>query len=173
MPTLRKWRRCTRSQTHLNRVRAKRTGKCVNSGLRSLTRKSAVETLLAGSAAGPKWIASVHANQRSVGKLTASDTRRVKLGAKCQWSGKENVASSQTPSFSGPRGRGKDIIDQHVSSKRPADIMSAGLFVYFFPGVRWFGMGWRGGAMALTPQEDGAASRRQSNSPDDQREGNV
>jgi hypothetical protein len=37
----------------------------------------------------------------------------------------------------------------------------------------WFGMGWRGGAMVLTPQEDGAASRRQSDSPDDQRERNV
>jgi alcohol dehydrogenase class IV len=38
----------------------------------------------AGSAAESKRLAIVHADQHSVGKLTANDTRRVKLGAKCQ-----------------------------------------------------------------------------------------
>jgi hypothetical protein len=44
----------------------------------------AVVTPAAGSAAGPERLAIVHADRRSVGKLTASETRRVMLGAKCQ-----------------------------------------------------------------------------------------
>jgi hypothetical protein len=43
-----------------------------------------VVTPSAGSAAGPEGLQSFMQDQRSVGKLTASDTRRVKLGAKCQ-----------------------------------------------------------------------------------------
>ena len=45
--------------------------------------KLTVLALSTGSAAGPERNAIVHADQRSVGKLTASNTRRVKLGAKC------------------------------------------------------------------------------------------
>jgi len=84
MPTLRERSGCNRSQGHPSRVRGERTGRCVKSGLRSLTQTPAVVTPQAGSAAGPEWLAIVHADQRSVGKLTASGTRRVKLGAKCQ-----------------------------------------------------------------------------------------
>ena len=61
--------------------------------------KLTVLALSTGSAAGPERNAIVHADQRSVGKLTASNTRRVKLGAKCQCSGKESVASSHTSPF--------------------------------------------------------------------------
>jgi hypothetical protein len=39
---------------------------------------------VAGSAAGPERFATVRAGRRSVGKLTAGDTRRVKPSAKCQ-----------------------------------------------------------------------------------------
>jgi hypothetical protein len=43
--------------------------------------------------------------ERSVGKLAANITRRVKTGAKCQSSGKESVANSHTPPPSGgPKG---------------------------------------------------------------------
>jgi hypothetical protein len=38
MPTLRKRIGCTGSQMHPDRVRRERTGRCVNDGLRSLTR---------------------------------------------------------------------------------------------------------------------------------------
>ena len=86
----------------------------------------------AGSAAGSKRLAIVHADRRSVGKLTACGTRRVRRGAKCQCSGKESVASSQPPSFSQDRKvRRRTIIDHVFSSKRPAgSFLSAGLFVY-------------------------------------------
>ena len=47
----------------------------------------------------PKCPANVHAGERSVGKLAANITRRVKTGAKCQSSGKESVANSHTPPF--------------------------------------------------------------------------
>jgi hypothetical protein len=50
---------------------------------------------------GRRGQAIVLANQRSVGELTAKTTRRVELGAKCQQSGKESVANSQSPTFSG------------------------------------------------------------------------
>ena len=84
MPTLRKWIGC-------NVLRCIRTGfggsapaGVRKTELRSLTRTSTVATPRAGSAAESKRIAIVHADQRSVGKLTANDTRRVELGAKCQ-----------------------------------------------------------------------------------------
>jgi len=99
VPTLRKWIGSSDSQQHPNRVRLEHAGRCVNSGLRSFARKPVVVTPQAGSATGPQRIACVHAVRRSVGELTASDTRRVWLGAKWQYSGKESVANSHAPPF--------------------------------------------------------------------------
>lgn len=84
MLTLRKWIACDDSQKHVNRVRKKHVGRRVDSELRSLTRISVMGTSRVGSATEPEGIAIVHADQRSVGKLTASNPRRGKLGAKCQ-----------------------------------------------------------------------------------------
>lgn len=79
------WSGCHQSQRHPNRVRNEHTGRCGRSGLRSLTQHAG-----GGDTAGRLRCGAEHGlqssmqDQRSVGKLTASDTRRVKLGAKCQ-----------------------------------------------------------------------------------------
>jgi hypothetical protein len=80
----------------------------------------AVVTSQAGSAAEPQGIAIVHADQRSVGKLTAGNTRRVEPCAKCQCQGKENVASSHSPPFfRGRKVREKDGVWEFATLSFP------------------------------------------------------
>ncbi len=85
-----------------------------------------------GSAAGPERDAIVHADQRSVGKLTASNARRVKLGAKCQCSGKESVASSQAPSFGQASARLKGLTKDRIRRIGPRTFVGGPFHVPLF-----------------------------------------
>lgn len=96
-----------------------------------------------GSAAGPERDAIVHADRRSVGKLTASNTRRVKLGAKCQCSGKESVASSQAPSFGQASARLKGLTKDRIRRIGPRTIVGGPFHVLgpvWLPGLIIYGV---------------------------------